>query len=97
MIFNQSFIHSGYFCSASLTPLGLLLRGAPDYTAIDPVSEFTRRSATGNCKLKTCPRSLAWQLERDSTPRPYGPKAMAQPMCPHTPRILLGNCKKTIK
>jgi len=27
-------------------------------TAIDTVSEFTSRSATGNCKEKTCPRSL---------------------------------------
>ena len=27
-------------------------------TAIDTVSEFTRRSATGNCKWRTCPRSL---------------------------------------
>jgi len=27
-------------------------------TAIDTLSEFTRRSATGNCKWKTCPRSL---------------------------------------
>jgi len=27
-------------------------------TAIDTVSEFTRRSATGNCKCRACPRSL---------------------------------------
>jgi len=27
-------------------------------TAIDTVSEFARRSATGNCKWRTCPRSL---------------------------------------
>ena len=26
------FIHFGYFYSASLTPLGLLLRGAPDHS-----------------------------------------------------------------
>jgi len=27
-------------------------------TAIGIVSEFIRRSATGNCKWRTCPRSL---------------------------------------
>jgi len=27
-------------------------------TAIDTVSEFTRRNATGNCKWRTCPRFL---------------------------------------
>jgi len=27
-------------------------------TAIDTVLEFTRWSATGNCKWRTCPRSL---------------------------------------
>jgi len=27
-------------------------------TANDTVSEFTRRSATGNCKWRTCPSSL---------------------------------------
>src|SRR6218665_1490469 len=27
-------------------------------TATNTVSEFTRRSATGNCKRRTCPRSL---------------------------------------
>jgi len=51
----HSFIHSGYFYSASSSPL--LLRGAPDYS-IDTVSKLTRRSATGNCKWRTCPRSL---------------------------------------
>jgi len=51
----HSFIHSGYFYSASSSPL--LLRGAPDYS-IDTVSELTRRSATGNCEWRICPRSL---------------------------------------
>jgi len=27
-------------------------------TAIDTVAQFTRRSATGNCKWRACPRSL---------------------------------------
>ena len=41
----HSFIHSGYFYSASSSPL--LLRGTPD-NSIDTVSELTRQSATGN-------------------------------------------------
>ena len=49
------FIHSGYFYSASSSPL--LLRGAPDYS-IDSVLELTRQSIIGNCEWRTCPRSL---------------------------------------
>jgi len=53
----HSFIHSGYFNSASLSPL--LLRGAPDYSIDRPTAlELTRRSATGNCGWRTCPKSL---------------------------------------
>ena len=40
-------IHSGYFYSASSSPL--LLRAAPDYS-IYTVSELTCQSATGNCE-----------------------------------------------
>src|SRR6218665_1368446 len=47
------FIH---FYSASHS---LSLSEALPNTAIDTVSEFTRRSATGNCKRRTCPRSLS--------------------------------------
>ena len=46
----HSFIHSGYFYSASSSPL--LFIGAPDYS-IDSVSELTRRSAT---EWRTCPK-----------------------------------------
>ena len=42
---TRLFLHSGYFYSASSSPL--LLRGDPDYD-IDTVSELTRRRATGN-------------------------------------------------
>ena len=35
--YDQSFIHSGHFCSAPSSPLPL--RGAPDYST-DTVSEF---------------------------------------------------------
>jgi len=55
MQFIHSFIHSGYFNSASSSPL--LRRGTPTYS-IYTASESTRRSATGNNKSRTCPRSL---------------------------------------
>ena len=61
------------------------------------IPEVTIRSATGNCKWRTCPRSLAWRVEQDSNTRPSGPKASTRPMCHHVPRILIGNCEKTIK
>ena len=45
----SSFIHSGYFYSASSSPL--LLRGSFDYRIDRPtVSELTRRSTTYNCE-----------------------------------------------
>src|SRR6218665_1601253 len=50
----QTFIHSGYYYSASSSPL--LLRSAPDYR-IDTVSELTCRSATGTCERGICSRS----------------------------------------
>jgi len=46
-----SFVHYGYFCSTSSSPL--LLRGVPDYS-IDIVSELACRSATCNCDRRTC-------------------------------------------
>src|SRR6218665_571575 len=46
MILIHSFNQSGYFFSAPLCPL--LLGGAPDHSNSMTVSEFTRRSATGN-------------------------------------------------
>ena len=51
----NSLIRFEYFYSASLRPL--LLWSDPDYS-IATVSEFTRRSATGNCERRTCPMSL---------------------------------------
>src|SRR6218665_2496461 len=52
-------IHSGYFYSTSSSPLGLLLRGAPD-TKRDRAYcvRVSRRSETDNCELRACPRSL---------------------------------------
>jgi len=49
----HSFIYSGHFYSASSSPIGLLLRGALDYS-IDTVLELTRRNVTGNYEWRTC-------------------------------------------
>jgi len=38
--------------------IALLTAWAFQTTTIDTVSEFTRRSATGNCKWRAWPRSL---------------------------------------
>src|SRR6218665_3167267 len=43
-------------------------------TAISTVPEFTRRSATGNCKGRTCKVSTG-RLKVDSNPLPPWPKA----------------------
>jgi len=56
LLLIHSFILSGFFYSASSSPL--LLRGAPDYS-IDTVSELTGQSVAGNCEWRTCPRSYA--------------------------------------
>ena len=50
------FVHSGYFYSASSSPLPL--RGAPNTGRKLCRIRVSRRSATGNCEWKTCPRSL---------------------------------------
>jgi len=57
-LFSCSFVHSGYFFSASSSPL--LLRGAPAYST-DSVSKLSRWSATGNCDWRTCPFPT-WRL-----------------------------------
>jgi len=63
--------------------------------AIDTVSEFTRGSATGNCKWRTCPKSLRGGYSKirtrvivfryvSSTRR----KASTLPMCHQAPLII---------
>ena len=64
----HSFIHSGYFYSASSSPL--LLRGAPDYST-DTVSEF-HAEAHRQLQVKDLPKVPTWRLERESNPRPFG-------------------------
>src|SRR6218665_2655028 len=75
------FIHSGYFYSASLSPL--LLRGAPD-TARILCRSFTPMSYR-QLRVKDWPNVPTWRLERDSNPRPFGRNATNLPMSHHAP------------
>src|SRR6218665_1576021 len=52
--FFHAFVHSDHFYSDSSSPL--LLRSAPDTARIQ--CGVSRRSATANCELWTCPRFL---------------------------------------
>src|SRR6218665_1926715 len=62
-----SFIHSGYFYSASSSRLGLLLRGAPDAARILCRSFTPKRHRL--VRVKDLPKVPTWRLERDSNPR----------------------------
>ena|SRR6218665_1143770 len=62
------FIHSGYFNSASSSPL--LGR-----QSTDTVSEFHRQ-----LRVKDLPKVPTWRLERDSNPRPLERNASNLPM-----------------
>src|SRR6218665_1163992 len=66
-----SFIHSGYFLSASSSPL--LLRGASDYS-LETVSELTRQKRYRQLRVKDLPKVPTWRLEWDSNLRPSGRK-----------------------
>ena|SRR6218665_490268 len=60
---NSAFINSGYFYSASSSPL--LVRGAPD-DSIDTVLELTRQSTADNYELWTyLLKDHMWWLEWD--------------------------------
>src|SRR6218665_1469625 len=72
----HSIIHSGYFYSASPSPL--LLRGTPD-TAQIPCRSFTPKRHR-QLRVKDLPKVPTWPLERDSNPQPFGPKATILPM-----------------
>jgi len=76
-----SIIHSVYFYSTSSSPL--LLRGAPN-TARIPCRSFTSKRHR-QLRVKDFPKVPAWQLERNSNPRPFGRKALNLPMSHHTP------------
>src|SRR6218665_658736 len=78
---NNSFIHSGYFYSASSSPI--LLRGAPDTARILCRSSTPKRHR--QLQVKDLPKVSTWRLERDSSPRPFGRKASTLPMGYHAP------------
>src|SRR6218665_1458264 len=69
-------IHSGYFYSASSSPL--LLRGAPDTARILYLSFTPKRYR--QLRVKDLSKVLTWRLDWDSTPRPFGRKVSNLPM-----------------
>jgi len=80
---HNSFIHSGYFYSASSCPR--LLRGAPDYNS-DTETEITRQSTTaGNSEWRKCPWTLRgghWVGFEPATLRMQGTEPTTEPPCP---------------
>src|SRR6218665_1165158 len=68
------YIYSGYFYSASSSPL--LLRGAPDIA----------RTLCRQLRVKDLPKIPTWRLERDSSQRPFGRKTSNLPMSHHVPQ-----------
>ena len=73
-----SFNHSGYFYSASSSPL--LFRGAPD-TAQILCRSFTPKRHR-QLRVKNLPKVPTWRLEH-SNPRPFGLMATNLPMSHH--------------
>src|SRR6218665_2044411 len=80
MLFIHSFIHSGYFFSASSSTL--LLRGPPD-TARILCRSFTPKSHR-QLQVKDLP---SWRLGRDWNQRPFGRKVLNLPMSHHAQQI----------
>ena len=78
---TTEFIHSGYFYSASSSPL--LLRSAPDTAQILCLS-FTPKCHR-QLLVKDLPNFPTWWPERDSNPRYFGLKASNLPMRHHAP------------
>ena len=81
--FIHSFIHTGYFYSASSSPL--LLRGAPD-TARILCRSFTPKRHR-QLRVKDLPKVPTRRLERESNPRPFWGKALNLPMGLHAPQV----------
>ena len=77
-----SFIHSGYFYSASSTTL--LLRGASD-TARILCRSFTPKRHR-QLQVKALPKVSTWRPEWDSNQWPFGRKATNLPMSHHAPQ-----------
>ena len=81
---QSTFIHSGYFYSASSS--ALLHRGASDTARILCRSVTPKRHR--QLRVKDLPKVPTWLLERDSNPRPSGRKATNLPMSHHAPPSL---------
>jgi len=72
---QNSFIHSGYFYSASSSQLQL----TPDYS-VDTVSELTSQKCYWQLRVKDLPKVPMWRLEWDSNQRPSRRKAPNLPL-----------------
>ena len=78
----QLFIYSGYFYSASSSPL--LFRGAPNSARILYRSFTPKRHR--QLWVKDLYKVSTWRLKRDSNPRPFGRKTSNIPMGHHAPQ-----------
>ena len=85
---SYSFIHSGYFYSAS-TGL-LLLRGAPETARILCQSFMPKRHRQLRV-VKDLPKVSTWRLERDSNPRSFARMASNLPMTHRAPHEIFSN------
>ena len=79
---EDSFVHSGYFYSASSRPL--LLRDAPDYS-IAAVSELRAKALQVSIRVKDLPKAPTLRLEWYSNFRPTWRKAPNLPLSHHAP------------
>src|SRR6218665_3290370 len=80
----HSFIHSGYFYSASSSPL--LFRGTTDTARILCQSFMPKHHR--QLRVKYLPKVPTGQLDRDSNTRPFERKALNLPMSHHTPVVI---------
>src|SRR6218665_2690922 len=88
---ESTYIHSGYFYSASSSPVLTVLRGAPD-TAWILCWSFTLKRHR-QLRVKDLPNVPACRPERESNPRPFGRKSANLPMTHHAPRFLAKSCR----
>src|SRR6218665_1678652 len=85
-VYMCAFIHSGYFYSASSSPLKL--RGAPDTAQTQPCRSFAPKRPV-QLRVKDLSKVPTWLLERYSNPRPFGRKAANIPISHLLKDILL--------
>src|SRR6218665_561618 len=80
---SLSFIHSGYFYSASSSPL--LLRGAPDTARIPVLCQSFMPKRHRQLRGKDFPKVPTWRLKWNWNPSPFGRKAPNLPTSHHAP------------